>query len=754
MTPSPCRLAVFLVVFATLPLRAEEPDLSRLTLKRIHAGKEFEAKAYGARWLEDGSGYTRLEPSKETPGGQDLVLHRPEDEKGTTLVPAAHLIPAGEAKPLAIDDYALSKNQARLLIYTSSKRVWRQKTRGDYWILDRASRELRQLGGNAQPSTLMFCTLSPTGTHAAYVRGNNIYVEDLRQPGIRQITESGSKHVINGTFDWVYEEELSLRNGIRWSPDGSRLAYWQINTEGVREFALVETTASLYPTITSFPYPKVGQQNPTSRVGVVTLADGATTWMDVPGDPRDHYIARMEWADSSEELVLQQLNRLQNTNQVMLADARTGKTRTILTERDDAWLDIHDELKWFDSGKQFTWVSERDGWRHVYAASREGPEIKLITPGDLDAIHLLEVDESAGWVYFLASPDNPTQCYLYRVRLDGTSLDRLTPQDMQGTHAYQISPGKKWAIHTYSSFDTPPVTELVSLPDHKTIRTLEDNKKLREKLGKLKHSPTEFFRVAIADGVELDAWCMKPADFDPEKKYPLLVYVYGEPAGQTVLDRWGSRHHLWHMLLTQKGYLVMSFDNRGTPAPRGRAWRKHVHRKVGILAPQDQAAALKAVLTERKYLDADRVGIWGWSGGGSMSLNAIFRYPDLYRTAISIAPVCNQRFYDTIYQERYMGLPEDNVDGFIQGSPITHAHQLKGNLLLIHGTGDDNCHYQGTEALINELIRLNKQFRMFAYPNRTHAIREGANTTLHLRTLMTEYLEETLPAGDAGSRGR
>jgi dipeptidyl-peptidase-4 len=303
------------------------------------------------------------------------------------------------------------------------------------------------------------------------------------------------------------------------------------------------------------------------------------------------------------------------------------------------------------------------------------------------------------------------------------------------------------AIVTSSSFDNPPTVRLVKLPSHETVRVLEDNRSVRDKVVRLNRHPSEFFRVDIGDGISLDGWCMRPPEFDAGKKYPLLVFVYGEPAGQTVLDRWGGDNYLWHLLLTQRGYVVVSFDNRGTPAPRGRNWRKGVYRKVGVLAPQDQAAALRKVLQEREYLDPARVGIWGWSGGGSMSLNAIFKYPELYKMAISIAPVPNQRYYDTIYQERYMGLPADNPDGYLQGSPINFARQLRGDLLLIHGTGDDNCHYQTMEMLINELIRHNKPFSMMAYPNRTHAIREGANTRRHLRQLMTSYLEAHLPAG-------
>jgi len=740
---------------------AEEKDPSLLTVARIFASGEFDAQGFSARWLPDGSGYLKLERSEDSTGGQDIVCYAPGTGKREVLVPAAHLIPPGQSSPLKIDGYAFSDDRSLLLIYTNANRVWRRNTRGDYWVLDRASRELRKLGGDAQPGWLMFAKFSPGTTgetpvprYVAYVRENNIYVEDLRDRRITALTKSGSANVVNGTFDWVYEEELDLRDGFRWSPDGKSIAYWQLNTSGVPEFSLINDTDSLYPRVTSIKYPKVGETNSACRVGVVEVVAGTaslspapakTRWMRVPGDPRNHYIARMDWAASSEEIVLQQLNRLQNTCRVMLANARTGEVKTVLTERDDAWVDVHDELKWLSDGKQFTWLSERDGWRHVYLASRSGEQFRLVTPGDYDVVDLLHIDQQQGWLYFLASPDNPTQRYLYRVRLDGTGRERLTPEGRSGTHSYQISPDGRWAIHTESSFDSPPLVELVELPGHTNVRTFADNQALRKKLAELKRQPAEFFRVDIGQGVLLDGWCIKPPDLDPQKKYPLLVYVYGEPAGQTVLDHWGGKGYLWHLMLAQRGYLVMSFDNRGTSAPRGRAWRKIVYRQVGILAPADQAAALKKVIAERSYVDAERIGVWGWSGGGSMTLNAILQYPDLYKTAMAVAPVANQRYYDTIYQERYMGLPGDNVEGYQKGSPINYARQLKGNLLIVHGTGDDNCHYQGTEALINDLVRHNKPFTMMAYPNRSHGIGEGANTTLHLRELLTRYLLQNLP---------
>jgi len=743
-------LAVLMILPAAGLFAQPEGSEALLTVKRIYGGDEFKSKSYDARWLDTGAAFTTLEPSEDYEGRHDIVRHDAGSGGQVVMVSAAELIPAGESKPLKIEDYAWSKGQALLLVYTNSKRVWRRNTRGDYWVLDRAARQLRQLGGEAAPATLMFAKFSPTGEYVAYVRKGNIYIENLIDHSIKSLTRAGNDDVINGTGDWVYEEELSLRDGYRWSPDGKFIAYWQINTEGVSKFPLINNTDTLYPQVRWFAYPKVGQRNPSARIGVVDIDSGETRWVDLPGDPRDHYVPKIQWADNSEELLVQQLNRLQNRNRLFLAAAESGDVTPILTEEDEAWVDVHDELNWLADGREFTWISERDGWRHVYIVSRSGADVKLATPGEFDVIQLLHVDEENEQFYFIASPDNATQRYLYRAGINGGGIERVTPKALHGTHSYKISPDSKWAIHQQSSATEPPAWELIALPDHRSVRKLEDNQALNQKLKKLSRVPTEFFQVDIGGGVTLDGWCIKPPDFDPSGSYPLLVYVYGEPAGQTVVDRWGGNNYLWHLMLAQRGYVVMSFDNRGTKAPRGRAWRKSIYKKIGILPPKDQAAAVRAVLKKRPYLDPDRVGIWGWSGGGSSSLHAIFKYPDLYRMAIAVASVPNQRYYDTIYQERYMGLPDSNVEAYREGSPINFAKQLEGDLLLIHGTGDDNCHYQTVEMLIDELVAHNKQFTLMSYPNRTHAIKERKNTTRHMRELMTRFLLENLPVNPAG----
>jgi len=727
----------------------DKPADPVLTLERIFAGREFAAERFGpARWMRDGETYTTLEPSVEAKAGRDLVLYRAETGKREVLVSAAKLVPPGASEPLAIEDYAWSPDGKVLIVFTNSKRVWRQNTRGDFWTYDLAAGRLRQLGPEFEPSTLMFAKLSPDGRKAAYVVKNNIYAEDLAAGHVTQLTFDGSENIINGTSDWVYEEEFGIRDGFRWSPDGASIAFWRFDTRRVPVFSMINNTDSLYPKVTSFKHPKPGQANSAVKVGVVPVAGGYPIWVRTPGDPSNTYIARLEWAGNSREIVLQHLNRLQNTLSVLIGEAATGEVRTVFTDTDETWVEVMDDFVWLAGGKGLFWLSERDGWSHAYYVSRDGKEVRLLTPGDYDILSVNAIDERNGLLYVTASPEDATKRFVYRVRLDGKGKPELVgPAGQSGVHRYDVSPSARWAFHSYSTLDTPPVTELVRLPKGDVVRTLAANKDLKAKVEALARKRAEFFKLDIGGGVQIDGWRILPPGFDPAKKYPLLVYVYGEPAGQTVQDGWGGSGYLWHLMLAQQGYIVASFDNHGTPAPRGRAWRKSIYRQIGILASADQAAAVRAAIAAWPFVNADRIGVWGWSGGGSMTLNAMFRYPDLYKVGVSVASVPDQRLYDTIYQERYMGLPDDNPDGYKNGSPITFAKDLKGSLLIVHGTGDDNVHYQGFEAVVNELIANNKAFTMMAYPNRSHGIYEGKGTTLHLYTMFTRFLNENLPPG-------
>ncbi|MEZ5289591.1 MAG: S9 family peptidase [Vicinamibacterales bacterium] len=737
------------LVLAALPAAAQAPDRTALDrqLGRIFQDGAFAPPSFGpARWMADGTAYTTVEPAASG-GGSDLVRYDAASGARTVLVAAARFVPAGRTAPLDLADYAWSDDGRRLLVFTNTQRVWRQHTRGDYWVLDLDGGRLRQLGGDAPASTLMFAKFSPDGTRVAYVRANDLYVERVDGGRITRLTTTGSETIVNGTSDWVYEEELGVRDGFRWSPDGRRIAYWQFDTSGVGIFTLLNNTDTLYPVVTRIPYPKPGSTNSAARIGVVAADGGTTTWMATPDDPRNSYLARLEWHDAS-TLAIQQLNRLQNQQDLLTADATTGAVTRVFRDRSEAWVNVVDRVHWVDQGRKFLWTSERDGWRHVYLAAADGGATAPVTRFEGDVLQLLGPDATDGWTYFTASPDDPKASYLYRARLDGRGApERLTPADQPGSHTYRLAPGGRLAFHTYSRFDVPPVVDVIELPSHRVLRTLTDPSALRAALAPIVQPPVEFFTVEIGEGLSMDGWMLKPSTFDPAKRYPLLVYVYGEPASQTVVDRWQGNTGLFHRALAEAGYVVVSMDNRGTPAPKGAAWRQSVYGAVGDLSSKDQAAGVRALLARHPFLDPARVGVWGWSGGGSNTLNAMFRFPDVFSVGVSVAPVPDQTLYDTIYQERYMGLPDANAAGYRLGSPIHFAEGLRGDLLVIHGSGDDNVHVQGTERLVNRLVELGKPFDLMIYPNRTHAIAEGPGTTVHVYRKIAKYFVDHLPPG-------
>ncbi|EON77566.1 Dipeptidyl peptidase IV [Lunatimonas lonarensis] len=739
------RIFLFVAFFQCVCFSVVYPQ-AELTLADIFSHGTYDQKRFGPiRWMKDSKGYSSIEANSQV-GGDDIVLYDARSGARSVLFSAEELTPAGADSPLKIADYQWSEDNSKLLIFTNTVKVWRYHTRGDYWVMDISSRQLRQLGKGLPARTLMFTKFSPDASRVAYVSEHNIFVENLADGKITQLTHDGSDIIINGTFDWVYEEELDCRDGFRWSPDGETIAYWHSDTKDVGTFYLINNIDSLYSKPIPLPYPKVGEKLSSVKIGVVSASGGETKWFDFPGDPQNNYLARMEFIPGSREVMVQQLNRKQNTNTVWVGSVDSMDLKVIIEEKDEAFLDVHDNIQWLDGDKYFTWTSERDGWLHLYKVSRDGKSVELITEGDFDVVRISHIDPKGGYVYFIASPDNYTQRYLYRSRLNRRNkAERISPIDDAGQHSYQISPDASLAIQTFQNANTPPLYSVVSLPDHRLLRVLEDNRELLDKYLALKLNPKEFFKVDIGE-VELDAFMIKPIGFDSSKKYPLLFYVYGEPAGSTVQDSW-MNGDLWHQYMAQQGYVVISIDNRGTKTPRGREWRKSIYGQIGILASEDQHRAAKKILSTHSFLDPERVGIWGWSGGGQMTMNCMFRYPDVYKTGIAIAFVSDQRLYDATYQERYMGLLEENEWGYREGSPLHHAEKLQGDLMIMHGTADDNVHYQSFEMLVDKLIRHNKMFSMMSYPMRAHGINERENTSLHLRETMKKFLLEKLPSG-------
>lgn len=703
------------------------------------------ALAQELKWTRNGEGIWREEEGA-------IVAYQAKDNQRTVKVTTAALTPTGSSAPLEISDFSFTPDEKQLLIFTNTRRVWRYHTRGDYWLYDVASAKLRQLGKSLPGSSLMFTKISPDGAKAAYVSGHNLYMEDLASGKIEKLTQDGSRRLINGTFDWAYEEEFSCRDGFRWSPDSKSIAYWQIDARKIRDFLMIDNTDSIYSYTIPVEYPKAGESPSACKVGIVDIQSKKTTWMQLPGDPQQHYIPRMEWLPGKKELIIQQLNRKQNTSRLMRCEPN-GKVQTIYTEQDEAWIDVksrwdNDDITgwdWIQDGRAFIWVSEKDGWRHLYSISADGKKEQLLTPGNYDVINISRIDEKHNVIYIHASPENATQQYLYKVPLSGGPAERVTPANQPGTHKYDVSPNGEYAMHVFENHALTPVSERITLPDHKGL----SGKDLGADAAKAaaKQSPIHFFQVTTEDGVTMDGWMTKPANFDSTKKYPVVFYVYGEPAGCTVKDGFGDgRNFLYEGDMSADGYIYISLDNRGTPAPKGRTWRKSIYRKIGRLNARDQAMAAKEIL-KWPYVDKDRIAVWGWSGGGSMTLNLLFQYPEIYKTGIAVAAVAQQLTYDNIYQERYMGLPQENRQDFVDGSPLTYARNLQGKLLYIHGTGDDNVHYQNAELLVNELIKNKKIFQFMPYPNRTHSISEGEGTFEHLSALYTHFLKENCAPG-------
>ncbi len=705
------------------------------------------------KWAKDGNSYYRLEDD-------EVVQYTLPADTRKVVITKQQLTPSGQSAPLKLDLFSFSEDGQKMLAYTNATRVWRIKTRGDYWVLDLKTNQIQKLGTGRPDASLMFAKFSPDGTKVAYVSEYNVYVEDLSSQTVTPLTTDGNRKFINGTFDWVYEEEFACRDGFRWSPDSKSVLFWQIDARATRDFYMINNTDSVYSKIIPVEYPKVGEPPSACKIGVADIGSAKTTWVNVPGDPRQHYIVRAEYVPGTNDILLQQLNRKQNVSTIYRANGQSGNASPVFKEEDEAWVDVYTPgssdnsyavdfrhtFHWLGGGKEFLWESEKDGWRHLYRIAADGKAETLVTPGDFDVMSVRHIDEKGGYVYFLASPDNATQKYLYRARLNGKGqMELLTPATLKGTHNYSISPNAKFARHTYSNTYTKSATETITLPKHQSVKESES---IAAKISKLREEQhTEFFKVTIDDGVELDGWMVKPAKFDPARKYPVVFYVYTEPWGQNVTDTYGtSQNFLYAGDMREDGYIYIAIDNRGTPVPKGRAFRKSIYRNVGQINIHDQAKAAREIM-KWDFVDPERIAVWGWSGGGSATLNLMFQYPDIYSTGIAVAAVSNLLTYDNIYQERYMGLPQENMEDFIKGSPITHAKNLQGNLLVIHGTGDDNVHYQNAEMLVDELVKHNKQFHFMAYPNRSHGMGEGQGTFQHLSMMYTEFLRNYCPPG-------
>lgn len=707
-------------------------------------------------WNEEETGYYSIKEN-------NIMLISTEGEKDQLILSSS------EVGDIKVESFLFSKNKNKILLFTKSVKVWRYNTKGDYWVYDFKTKQGKKIGKSMPDSSLMFAKFSPNEKFVAFVSKEksdknirnsstsvNIYIENLEDNSIKKLTSSnGTEKLINGTFDWVYEEEFGCRDGFIFNESGNKIAFWQIDANQVRDFYMINNTDSIYSYTIPVEYPKVGEDLTPAKIGVINLDNGEIQWMNIPGESHKYYLPRMTWIPGKDELMVQQLNRKQNHSKIFVANSDTGESKLLMEEKDDAWVDLRSSWpyqvqagwKFINSGKEFLYTTEKDGWSHIYRFNIKKQTEYLVTKGNYDVVKPLAYDEKSDEVYFIASPNQPTERYLYKTSAKGKgNLKRITPEILEGSHNYQISTKAKYAFHSFSNYYTRPMQAVVSLPDH---RFINEDQNMINKFDKKKKSdhPLEFFQITTVDDVTMEGWIVKPKDMDKNKKYPVLFYFYSEPAGQTGVNRYGAGNNgLYDGNLAEDGYVYVTFDGRGTPSPKGRAWRKAIYRQIGRVNVRDMAMGAKAVFDKYTFIDTSRVAVHGWSGGGTATLNCLFQYPEIFHTGIAVAAVANQLTYDNIYQERYMGDPKESYQDYVDGSPIKYAKNLEGNLLYIHGTGDDNVHYQNAEMLANELIKHKKVFYMLSYPNRSHGIREDGAYP-HVRLMFTDFLRKNCPPG-------
>ena len=726
--------ALALAATAPAPLGAQTTgDPSRITVERIFDSPDFRGGAIPQpSWLSSGSSYIVPRPAKD--GGTELV--RVDIATGTETVLATGDQLAAEGKKLEVEEISLSGDERMAILFHNSVQVWRTNTRGLFTIYDFRSGTLTPV--SRKSGLQMFAKLSPDGRKVAFVRDNNLFVTDRATGREEQLTRDGSENIINGTTDWVYEEELGLRDAFRWSPDSKHIAFWRFDQGAVPAMPIVNELG-LYPKVSTLRYPKAGEPNSRVRVGVIHLGGGRLTWLDV-GPDTGQYFARMEWV-GSDSVVVQRMPRKQNRVDVMLLSASTGRGRIVMSDRDDAYVDVENgDLRWIGEGqRQFLFLSDRSGWRQLYLFGRDGKVVRQLTTDGVDVLGVTGVDETTGVVYVTAAAPTPMERNTFRVKLAGGAMERVTPQP--GTHNFNISPDARYAVDIHSTIGSPATATLYALPSMRVIRVLQDNAPLKARLARLAVRPPEFIKVPMPDGTMLDGYRIVPVNFDSTKKHPVLMYVYGGPAAPQVSDAWGGTRMLWHQSLAQQGYVVVCVDNRGA-AWRGREFRKTTQYTLGVKESQDQIDAAKWI-GRQSWADATRIGIWGWSYGGFMSALAAGRGGDLFRAALVVAPVTDWNLYDTIYTERYMWTPKENARGYRDGAPQTYVDGVKARMLLVHGTGDDNVHPQNTMQYANKLQAAGKPFYMLLYPNRTHSI-SGGNTSVHLYNSFTRFLLESL----------
>jgi len=715
---------VFLIIFNTSLTWAQ----TEITLEDIWKNGTYSTEGvYGIRSLNDGGHYTTLQSG-------NVIKYSYESGDSVDIIVAASELKVDEQR-IKIDEYTFNKSETKLLLATEENPVYRHSSSYKYYAFDRTDKKLREV---ANGNHVFHATFSPVSNQIAYVKDNNLFVEDLDTKTTKQVTTNGVfNEIINGMSDWVYEEEFAFTKAFQWSPDGRFIAYYEFNEKDVKEFSMTKYEGNLYPTEERFKYPKAGEENSKVKIFIYNVDRESNVRVDI-GERDDIYIPRIKWTKDPTTLSILRMNRLQNRLELLFADALMGKTRVVLKEQSETYIDITDNLTFLENGQEFIWSSEKDGYHHLYLYDVAGTEKVQLTSGEWDVTAFYGVDAKGKNFYYQSAEDGPTQRHVFAASLNGNFKRKLTPN--KGQNEPNFSRTNEYFINSHSNANTPPFISLIT-DKGKQIRVLKDNASLKAKLAAINIPQKEFFSFKPSHGTSLNGWMIKPTNFDPAREYPVLVSIYGGPGSNTVNDSWGSKTQMWEMMLVQQDYIVVSVDNRGT-GNRGRDFKHCTYKQLGKLEVEDYIETAK-YLGKQEYVNAARIGMYGWSYGGYMSSLAITKGADYYSMAIAVAPVTNWRFYDSIYTERFMRTPQENAKGYDDNSPINHVDKMKGAYLLVHGTGDDNVHFQNTVEMTEALIEANKQFDLYIYPDRNHGI-YGKNARLHLYTKMTDFIKKNL----------